>query len=279
MTEYDKATYPQFTNLKLNEGLFDQLMATVEFHVKREFDQQRISSADYAKVYLGSLEAVLANSTQYLLGIVLLEQQKLKLEAEIALIELEGEKLRYEIDYVYPLKVAQLELENQKLAIDVEKLRFEIDYLYPAQLIKLQQEGLLIEAQVRLADANVLKTNAEVDKIEAEILMLESQKLLIDAQIDKIVQEILFLQAKIKTEEANTSKNFSTDSLIGRQAALLQAQKLGFAGDLYIKQAKLHADYAAVWQSVQETTNTPTLVGDAMGTAASTVAGNIAAIS
>jgi len=32
----------------------------------------------------------------------------------------------------------------------------------------------------------------------------------------------------------------------------LLAQKLGFAGDIETKTAKLHADYAAVFQSVQE---------------------------
>lgn len=246
MADQDNVTYPQFTNLKLNEGLFDQLMATVEFHVKREFTEQRISSADYAKVYLGSLEAVLANSTQYLLGIVLLEQQKLKLAAEIKMLELEA-----------------------------EKLRFEIDFMYPAQLIKLEQEGILIAAQVRLAEANILKTEAEIRKIDAEILMLESQKLLIDAQIDKIRKEIEFLTAKIKTEEANTGEGFTAGSIIGRQTALLKAQKLGFSGDLYIKQAKLHADYAAVWQSVQENDNEAALVGDAQGTKAYDVAGDI----
>lgn len=247
----EKATYPQFTNLKLNEGLFDQLMATVNWHVQDQFKQQRITAADYAKVYLGALEAVLGNTTQYLLGGLLLEEQRLKIKAEIKMIELEQ-----------------------------EKLRFEIDYMYPAQLIKLEQEGKLIEAQVDLANANILKTQAEVTKIEAEILMLESQKLLIDAQIEKINAEILYINAKIKTEEANTSENFTSGSLIGRQTALLKAQKLGFAGDLYIKQAKLHADYAAVIMSVLEPTNKPVLEEgtDAAGDPAKTVAGNIASI-
>ncbi len=249
MSTPENATYPQFTNLKLNEGLVDQLMATVAFHVHKEFSAQRITGADYAKVYLGSLEAVLANSTQYLLGTLLLEQQKLKLIAEIAMINLES-----------------------------EKLRFEIDFMYPAQLIKLQQEGLLIMSQIRLSDAKVLETQANIQKIEAEILMLESQKLLIDAQILKINQEILFLQAKIKTEEANTEENFTSGSIVGRQTALLKAQKLGFSGDLYIKQAKLHADYAAVWQSVQETTNTPILANDATGADAKLVAAAIESI-
>jgi hypothetical protein len=227
----EKATYPQFTNLKLNEGLVDQLMATVAFHTQKEFSEQRITGADYAKVYLGALESVMANSTQYLLGTMLLEAQREKIAAEIKLLELEGEKLRY-----------------------------EIDYMYPAQLIKLQQEGLLIESQIRLSDAKVLETEANIRKIEAEILMLESQKLLIDAQIRKIDQEILFLQAKVNTENANVDDaNIDAGSIIGRQTALLKAQKLGFAGDLYIKQAKVHSDYAAVWMSVIEDENSPYL--------------------
>lgn len=245
-------TYPAYTNLALGDGLLDQLMATVEFHVHREFKAQRITGGDYATVYLGALESVLGNSTQYLLGVLLYEQQKEKIEAEIKLIELEGEKLRY-----------------------------EIDFMYPAQLIKLEQEGLLIEAQVRLAEANILKTDAEIRKLEAEILMLETQKELIAAQILKINAEILYIDAKIKTEKANTEKNFSYDSVIGRQTTLLQAQQLGFAGDLDFKVSKLHADYQSVWVSVEEpgTAESAQLIGElARGAAPTGIADTISGL-
>jgi hypothetical protein len=250
MSDPQTATYPQFTNLKLNEGLVDQLMATVKFHVKGEYDAQRITSADYATVFLGALESVMANSTQYLLGTMLLELTKKKIAAEILLIELEGEKLRY-----------------------------EIDYMYPAQLIKLQQEGLLIEAQVRLADAQVLLTEAQILKIYAEITLIELQAQLIDAQIRKIDAEIDFIAAKILTEMANTTENFTPGSIVGRQTNLLRAQQLGFSGELNHKVAKLHADYAAVYESVEEQ-NIPGLPGGpddaksnpAYGTAATNIA-------
>lgn len=242
-------TYPAFTNLALGDGLLDQLMATVKSHVHEEFKQQRITGGDYAKVYLGAMEAVLGNSTQYLLGVLLYEQQKEKIEAEIKLIELEGEKLRY-----------------------------EIDYMYPAQLIKLEQEGLLIEAQVRLAEANILKTDAEIRKLEAEILMLETQKELIAAQILKINAEILYIDAKIKTELANTEMNFTSDSVIGRQTGLLQAQTLGFAGDLEHKVSKLHADYQAIWVTTYEPdseSGTVNLIAPGDGQDASDIANTI----
>ena len=195
------------------------------------------------------MEAALANTTQFLMAGLLLDLQKLKLEAEIRLIDLEG-----------------------------EKLRFEIDFMYPAQLIKLEQEGLLIAAQILLANAQVLKTNAEILKIEAEILMLESQKLLIDAQILKINQEILFMQAKVQTELANTTENFTPGSVIGRQTTLLKAQQLGFAGELHAKVSKLHGDYAAVYESVNEL-GVVGLTGLAIGTDATAIATQIGTLS
>jgi hypothetical protein len=186
-------TYPQYTNLALGEGVFDQLMFTINAHIEKQYDAQRIKGPDYSKVYLGSMEAALNNSTQFLLGTMLLEEQR--------------EKMR--------LEAINLALQGEVLELQKEKLRFEMDYLYPAQLIKLEQEGLLIEAQV-----------------------------------EKINKEIEYLTAKIQTELYNYTEGAA--GLIGRQMALLTAQKLGFAGELEIKVSKLHADYQAIWQSVQE---------------------------
>lgn len=224
-------TYPQFTNLALNEGLVDQLMTTVNHHLNEQYKKQRISGADFAQVYTGSIGHVLQFATQYLLGILLIDEQKAdlsasaslkekqeeKIEGELALIELERIKLKYQIEELLPLEKARLELE-------VEKVR---------------QEGLLIAAQI-------LKIDAEIDYLVAQEAMLLKQA-------EKIDKEIEFLDAKILTERANTEAGIAaSDSLIGKQKELLSAQKLGFAGDIQVKAAKVHADYDAVFQSVQE---------------------------
>lgn len=232
-----KPTYPQYTNLALGEGLADQLMALVNHHLDKQYKQARITGADYAQVLTGSITAVLQFSTQYLLGILLIDEQKAKLlaevelvgiekeklEAELALIELQKAELRYKIEELLPLQKQQIELQN----------------------LKLQQEGLLIAAQV-----------------------------------DKIEKEIEFLTAKILTEQANTQAGIAAgDSLIGRQMSLLAAQKLGFSGDIQIKAAKVHADYDAVFQSVQENPGDSTLAEAATGllSSAATTAAAIAA--
>jgi len=251
MTTVTTPSYPQYTNLPLEGGLFDQLMSTVKHHLQEEYDAQRLKGTDYAKVYVGSMEAVMQNTTTYLLGILLLEEQKDKVVAETALIDAQTSKTDQEIVL---------------LGWEIKRVQYEVENLLPAQLNKLLAEIAVLELQDDLVAAQILKITAEID-------MLESQKLLIDAQILKINQEILFLDAKIATEYANTIDG--AGGLIGKQMSLLTAQKYGFAGDIEVKVAKLHADYAAVWQSVQEDETIPFLSGTATG---SNTTGSIAAI-
>jgi len=248
-----KPTYPQFTNLALNEGLVDQLMATVNHHLDLQYNQGRLTGSDFAQVYVGSLQSVMQFSTQYLLGILLIDEQKAKalaetsliakqedkIDGELALIELQKAELRYRIEELLPLEKQRLELEA----------------------VKIQQEGLLIAAQIT--------------KIDAEIDYLQAQEAMMLKQAEKIDKEIEFLDWKIATERANTVDG--AGGLIGRQMSLLAAQKLGFAGDIQVKAAKVYADYDAVFQSVQENPGDSTLGGGAVGLlgSASSTAGAI----
>lgn len=196
-------THPHYTNKGLEEGLFDQLMIAVEYHLKKEYQSGRISGDTYHKVYLGSLESAMGNSTQYLLGLLLIDEKREQLLKQIELTEEEARQKAYETDFILP-----------------------------QQLLKLVEETAL----------------------------LVKQQELIDKQMEKIDKEIAFLDAKILSELANTDETIADpNSLIGRQINLLRIQGLGFAGDLEAKAAKLHADYDAVFQSVQEVPEASTL--------------------
>lgn len=63
-------------------GVFDILMRTVQAHLAKEFNAQRITGNDYADVYLGAIQAVLAQATNFVLqrdasywGALLVQQQ------------------------------------------------------------------------------------------------------------------------------------------------------------------------------------------------------------
>jgi hypothetical protein len=73
----------QLTTVSLNgTGAFDKLMATTKLHLVEEYEQERLSKDEYATVYLGALQSVLAQSVQFLLN----HQSEEKIIAEIGLI-------------------------------------------------------------------------------------------------------------------------------------------------------------------------------------------------
>lgn len=204
----------------IEDGLLDQLMLSIESHLDKQYNKQRLRGADYAQVYAQFLESALGNTTQYLIANLLLEENSDKIRKEIELMD------------------KQLEQADK----EIEKMDKEIEIL-----------GLQIPL-----------TSAQIDKINAEIDYLEAQKEMMDAQKLKIDKEIEFLDAKIRTEYANTISSYAdSNSLIGLQKRLLSAQRLGFAGDLQAKAAKMHADYDGIAETVNET-GLPTLRGNAL---------------
>lgn len=48
-------------------GVFDKLMSAVDIHIKREFDDNRITGTEYTKVYTAVMGGVLSQSTSFLL--------------------------------------------------------------------------------------------------------------------------------------------------------------------------------------------------------------------
>lgn len=61
-------------------GVFDDLMETVNTHIKAQFDSDRIQSTDIANMYIGIMPAVLAESMKFVL-------QKEQSEAQTALVQ------------------------------------------------------------------------------------------------------------------------------------------------------------------------------------------------
>jgi hypothetical protein len=56
------------TPIGTGSGVFDKMMQTATLHITKEYENGRISGTDYATVYLGSIQAVMAQSVQFLLG-------------------------------------------------------------------------------------------------------------------------------------------------------------------------------------------------------------------
>lgn len=68
-TNVDPVTIEELTSRKLfGSGIFDALMEAVSVHLKREYDANRITGAEYAKAYVALSETALTNAVQFTLN-------------------------------------------------------------------------------------------------------------------------------------------------------------------------------------------------------------------
>lgn len=115
-------TYPNYTNRNLDDGVFEQLMAAVKHHVHQEFKDGRIQADQYASVYLGLTEACLTSSTQYLLGMLLLDEKRRGLD-------LANQKAEYELEEILPVQLTKLLAEIDLINKQIEKIDKEMEFL------------------------------------------------------------------------------------------------------------------------------------------------------
>lgn len=113
-------------------GVFDTLMRATKAHLEEEYTQNRIRGAEYAQVYLGSLQNVLNASLQFVLT-----KQKAELEAKV--LEQQAELLEQQ--------KANAVIEGTVLTGQKCKLDAEFDNLV-ASVARITQETTLLGQKV-----------------------------------------------------------------------------------------------------------------------------------
>lgn len=174
----------RLTEAKLTgKGVFDVLMQSVKLHLEQEYNQNRIRGTEYSQVYLGSMTAILEQSTRFLLDkdksfyeIALVEAQVRLADAQVRLVEKQIEKE----DQEAALRAAQVAKINREiLTMDIS------DNLLTAQVLLAQAQKISTDAQSALV---IQKTNTEKAQTLAAGVDVDSvvgkQKALYQSQID-----------------------------------------------------------------------------------------------
>lgn len=160
---YDETSFAPLTPLTLDSlttgevggtGAFDVLMESINNHLKNEYDNNRISGAEFTRAYIALTESAMANSVQFLLqkdksywdavtaqiqasqAQILLAQAKVQTITSLA--QLEYQKAQYAVT---KLSLDKLNIEvGEILPLQVEKAAFEMNKILPKQdeLIKAQ---------------------------------------------------------------------------------------------------------------------------------------------
>ena len=234
-------------------GVFDVLMRANKAHLEAEYSKNRIKGAEYATVYLGSLEAVLNSALQFLL-----QKDKIALEAQlieqqILLAQVEVIKANAQVLQTQ----AQTELVKQQTANALAELA-----ILQANALKIPAEIAHLQAQTAMVGQQKANLVLEADNIPKQGAVLVGQKCKLDAEFDllkttnlKTAEEQALLAWKTTTEKAQTTAlGVDDNSVIGKQKALYGAQTEGFTRDAEQKAAKLMVDSWNVRRTTDEGT-------------------------
>ena len=145
-------------------GIFDKLMYAVNKQIEKQYLESRITASDYANVYLGSLQAVLAQSIQYGL-------QEQVTEAQISSIEADN-----------LLKEKQLEIANK----DLEIKSYELENLLPKQSEKLSEEIESANKQQELADQQIKTAYSDRVVKDKQAAKLGLDNVMKNAELEKL---------------------------------------------------------------------------------------------
>lgn len=200
-------------------GVFDVLMRANKSHLESEFQKNRIKGAEYATVYLGSLESVMNGAIQFLL-----QKDKMALEAQlvaqqILLAEVEVIKANAQVEEI---RAKTLNLGAELLVLQAQKCKLDAEFdLLKETLLKTAEEKQLLLWKTNTEKAQTL--NAGVD----DNSVIGKQKALYAAQTSGFTRDAEQKAAKVMVDSWNVRRttdegtvadgtNMLNDAAVGR---------------------------------------------------------------
>lgn len=240
----DSALYRQVTRLTNEEltsgtlegsGTFDALMRGFKVHLKEEYNQSRITGAEYTKAYTALVESAMAQGVQYLLGRDASFWQGIsaQIQAITAKLQLETARVRH--------ATAQLEALNQEATFALTKMRLANESMqYCISKFNLEQ---MLPAQ---------KTGQDIANSTATYNRDE----ILPRQRDLLVEQADLLKEQTEVQRAQTQDSRTDGAMVvgavGKQKDLYSQQIKSYQRDTELKAAKLFADAWTVQKTVDD---------------------------
>ena len=170
-------------------GIFDELMTAANAHLDSQFKNERITGTQYAEVYLGQLQAVLANAVQFLierdktyLNNLLINAQIELANKQVELAEKQLEQADKQLELLekqIELQQAQSDLARQKIKTEIAQIADTVDGVAVSGVIgaqvalyKQQRESFLRDAEQKslkiLADTWITRKTID-DGVEVPV--------------------------------------------------------------------------------------------------------------
>lgn len=259
---------PAFTGgEQKGSGIFEELMRAVKSHLAEEHKAGRITGDQYTKAYIVSLEAAMAQGSNYLLQHQLINQQIRLLDQEILAAEKNVELVQKQIDKMD----AEIQLINAQVLTEGKR-----QLIMDQELLNLGKQEDLLDGQIVGVDKDNLIKDEQVLQIKAQTSLTTQQKVnatsenqVITNTAAKVQTETAVLEQKRITEEAQTKDTVGgqpVEGVVGRQVTLYENQAEGYIRDAEQKAAKIFMDSFNTRTSIETLNENETLDATVTGT-------------
>ena len=209
-------------------GTFDVLMRGFKAHLKEEYNQSRITGAEYTKAYTALVESAMAQGVQFLLGkdASFWQAMSAQIQAITAKLQLETARVRH--------TTAQLEALNQEATFALTKMRLANENMQYC-IGKFNHEQMLPAQKTGQDIAN------RTAVYNLDMIMPQQYELLVE---QTEVQRAQTLDTR--------SDGITVVGAVGKQKDLYSQQIKSYQRDSELKAAKLFADAWTVQKTVDE---------------------------
>ena len=175
-------------------GVFDALMDAFKAHLRVEYDNSRITGAEYSKAYVAGTDAAMSNAVQFLLGkdAAYWQGQTAQIAAIKGNVDIATAKMEYAIARM------QAANEGAKYALTKSQLGtgsvgygsavYNLSTMLPAQHENLLHQTDLVDEQIETARAQTLDTRTDGQTVRGSVgkqVELYSQQIISYARNDE----------------------------------------------------------------------------------------------
>lgn len=201
----DRLTIEDLTSGEVDgSGVFDKLMSTVSKHVEHEFEENRITGAEYSTTYIAAMQSAMGYGVQFLLSrdASYWQAQQAQLQAIAARVELETAKVRHALMYI-EANTAEANFGLTTMRLANEDVTYDSNLFRYTNLLPLEEN----------------MTTAQISGVELENIGRGIQNTTATYNLDNLLPTQL---AGLVAD--NTTKTYTNSNILPEQYALLKEQ-------------------------------------------------------
>ena len=231
-------------------GTFDVLMRGFKAHLKEEYNQSRITGAEYTKAYTALVESAMAQGVQFLLGkdASFWQAMSAQIQAITAKLQLETARVRH--------TTAQLEALNQeatfaltKMRLANENMQYCIGKFNHEQMLPAQKTGQDIANRTAVYNLDMIMPLQKVGLEHSNSIALFNLQTMLPQQYELLVEQTEVQRAQTLDTRSN---GITVVGAVGKQKDLYSQQIKSYQRDSELKAAKLFTDAWTVQKTVDE---------------------------